>query len=120
MDTFHLRAVADVNAGRADGDALVAGHAIAEAGIAALDEFLRAPQRAALFAALVIVGHHNGIFIEQQGLQPAIRTDERAGLFAEPRKDAVEQQRKGDHETQPGQVLGRRIGDDLVQAPASR
>ena len=39
VDAFHLGAVADVDAGGADRHALVAGHAIAEAGMAALAEF---------------------------------------------------------------------------------
>ena len=115
MDAFHLRAVADVDAGRADGNTLVAGHTIAETRVAALAELLPAPQRTAILAALVIIGDHDGVFIEQHGLKAAIRTDKRAGLLAKARKDAVEQQRKRDHEREPGNVLGRRVGDDLVK-----
>ena len=120
MDAFHLRAVADVNARRADGNALVAGHAIAEAGGAAFAGFLPALERAALLAALVVVGDDDGIFIQQHGLKAAVRTNERAGLFAKPREDAVKQQRKRDHEAQPDQMLRRRVGDDLVKLAASR
>ena len=57
-----------------------------------------AMQGAAFLAALVIVGDDDGVFVEQCGLQAAIRADERAGLFAEAGEDAVEEQREQAHE----------------------
>ena len=62
-------------------------------------------QLAALFAAFVIVGDDDRVFIEQRGLKPAVGTDERAGLLAEAREDGVEQQREQDHERQPGEMM---------------
>ena len=76
----------------------------------ALLEGLAAAQRAALLAALVVVGDDDGVLVEQRGLEPAVGADERAGLLAEPREDGVEHQREQDHDRQPVQVLapGRR------------
>src|ERR1019366_4607029 len=115
VDALHLRAVADVNAGRADGNAVVAGDAIAVAGLPAFGEHLGALDRGAFFAARVIVGDDDGILIQQKGLQAAIRTNEGASLFAKPGKDSVKQNCESDHESQAGDVLRRRVGDDLAE-----
>jgi len=92
MDTLHLRAIADVNAGWADGDALIAGHTVAQARQATVGGWLLPVDGSAFFTPPVVIGHYDGIFIEQHGLKPAIRADEGARLLAETSKDAVEQQ----------------------------
>ena len=81
----------------------------------ALLEGLPRRQRAALLAALVVVGHHDGVLVQQRGLQAAVRADERAGLLAEPGEDGVEHQREQHHGRQPLQVLRRAVGHDLEQ-----
>jgi hypothetical protein len=83
IDAFHLRAVADVDAGRAHHHALAAGDAIAEAGGGALVVSLIAMERAALFAPPVVVSDNHRVFVEHRALQAAVGTDEGAGLLAE-------------------------------------
>ena len=112
MHAFHLHAVADIDARRTDGDALVTINAIPVTAGDPLHEGLVPLQLAALLAAFVVVGHHHRVLVEHRGLQPAIRTDERAGLFAETRKDGEEQQREENHERQAGDVLARIVGND--------
>src|ERR1051326_3873296 len=97
MDAFHLGAVADVDAGGAHGDALAAADAVAEAFGAALFGRLAAAPGAAFLATFMVVGDHEGIFIEHDGLETAVGTDEGAGLFAEAGKDGVEDQGEQDH-----------------------
>jgi len=57
MHALQLGAVADVDAGRTDHDALLAGDTVAAAGRPALLDALAAVQRTPLLAALVVVGH---------------------------------------------------------------
>src|SRR5205085_6718190 len=100
MHAFHLRAVANVDAGRAHRDAGVAVHAIARAVRLAQFDGLPSLQRATLLAAFVVVGHDQSVFIHRGGHETAVRTNERAGLLAEPREDGVEEERKCSHESQ--------------------
>ena len=64
LDAFHLRAVADVDAGGTDRHALSAGDTVAVAFGLALFEGLAATSRAALLASLVVVGDDDGVLIE--------------------------------------------------------
>ena len=49
------------------------------------------PELPARLAAHVVIGDDDGVPVEQHSLQPAVRTDEDAGLFAEPGEDPVEE-----------------------------
>src|SRR5450631_4097736 len=55
LDAVELRAVADIDPGRADGNALIAIDAVA-GGFAGCPQLVRLLQRRALFAAVVFVG----------------------------------------------------------------
>ena len=94
MHAFHLHTIADVYAGGADRDALVAINTISLSLGDPLHQILAALQPPALFAALVIIGDDHRVLIEHRGLQPAIRTDVRAGLLAEAREDGEKHERK--------------------------
>ena len=97
MHALHLCAVANINAGRADHDALLAGDAVAVSGGLALLDGLAAMQRAALLAPLVVVSDDDCVLVQQRGLETPVRADKGTGLLAEAGKYGVEHQRKKDH-----------------------
>ena len=69
VHAFHLRAVADIDAGRADRDALLAVDAIAEAAARrVVPRFRPRCKRPALFAALMIVGDDHGVLVEHRSI----------------------------------------------------
>ena len=94
MDALHLHAVADIDAGGADGDALAAVDAIAHAVGAAAFHRERSAKFAPLFTALVIVGYNHRVLIEHRGLHTAVGADEGASLLAKPCENREENQRK--------------------------
>ena len=81
LDAAEVRAVADVDAGRADVDALVAVDAVAR-GLALRPQHGVALHRAARLAAVVAVGDVERVFVGQRGLDARPRTHVEADLFA--------------------------------------
>ena len=74
---------------------------------------LIAPQFAAGLAPHMIIGNDDRVAVQQHTLQPAVRTDEDARLFAEPGEDPVEHHRETGHRGEQCEVVGRRFGHEL-------
>src|SRR5450631_1324045 len=85
---FHLRAVPDIDPGRADLHALQAVDAIAGRRVGFLGEFLPG------FAAPVVIGDDHGVAVQEYALQTPIRTDDGAGLFPEKSIDRIKNARE--------------------------
>src|SRR5262249_40128072 len=119
VHAFHLSAVADIDPGGADPDALAAIDAIAKAFAPAGFRFLAALPVRALLPALLGVSDHQGVLIQNCGLESAVRTDKRAGLLAESGEYRIEHQGEQDHESQAGDMVRRVVCADLNQLLAT-
>ncbi|MNR03566.1 hypothetical protein D3C85_1194640 [compost metagenome] len=80
-DAFHLQAIADVDAGRADLYAELAIDAIAQTDLGGFD---LAFARATVFATGHVVGNGQGVFVEHHALEPRIRAHVHAHRFTQP------------------------------------
>src|SRR5207244_13552562 len=107
VNAFHLQAVSDVDAGRADRDTLAAINAIAKASGHAMSQRLAATQVTAFLAALKIVGDDHRVVVEHRRLEASIRADEGAGLFPKTREEGEEHQREQEHERQARKMIAR-------------
>src|SRR5216684_3069340 len=81
LDAVELRAVTDIDPGRADGNALIAIDAVA-GGFAGCPQLVRLLQRRALFAAVVFVGDVERPFVGERRLDARPRAHIDADLLA--------------------------------------
>src|SRR5690606_14709664 len=89
VHAFQLGPITDVYPGGADMDALETVDAVPMAqGVAVLS---LAEHLTALlpFPPLVVVGHHDGLFVQEHPLQPAVGAGDDAYLFPEPGEDEI-------------------------------
>src|SRR5205085_5372514 len=111
LDAIELRAVADVNASRADGDTLIAIDAVADR-LSTRSQFVRLLQRGPLFTALVLVGDVKRPFVSQCGLDARPRAHVHANLLAHETGEHISRRRE---DRDPDIGKRRRLeGDQLL------
>src|SRR5690606_1757755 len=119
VDTFQLRAVADIDAGRTDVHTLETVDAVPMAQgipILVLSEGFSALLP---FSPLVVIGHYNGFIVQQYPLQPTIGACNDTDLFPEPGKYKIEypgEDQKGDHGPHMGEGAVHDVGDQGIAA----
>jgi len=109
VDAFQLRSVAYVDAGRAHIHTQLAIHAVA------LHRGAVFGGLAPGFAALIVVGHHDGVFVEQYALQPAVRANHEADLLAHVGKHKEEHKGEHQHGDEAGEVAAQGLFHDVPQ-----
>src|SRR3954454_21610310 len=101
LDAFELRSIADVDAGRTHGDALITVDAVADL-LAERAQLGRLLDRGTLLAAIVTIGHVERPFVGERGLDPRPRTHIGADLHAH---------EAGEHVSRRGENADPDIGD---------